>query len=225
MHIHIYSGDSKVTNPITIYTNPLTANGIKMSLITKALNIDTNFISVALNQGQQRSNRFLDLNPNGSIPVLVDEEFVLSESNAILIYLTQKYCSQLLPKSFKTQLKVMQWLFWQSSNWSKVAGVFAHRRLIMPFWGLTKNSEIPHKKINEFHQQAKILDTNLSQTPFLVEDKASIADISIASFLILSEPAEIPLQDFKNIQRWLANLQHKSWWQATQSDLCTLLNL
>lgn len=82
---------------LKLYSNPLTANDIKMRLILKAISIEAEVINLQLHKGEQRSPEFLKVNPAGKIPVLIDGVNTLTESNAILHYLTNKYKSTLWP--------------------------------------------------------------------------------------------------------------------------------
>jgi glutathione S-transferase len=58
---------------------------------------------------------FLRLNPNGQVPVLIDDDFVLSESNAILVYLAERE-GRLLPADIRTRALAQQWLSWQGTE-------------------------------------------------------------------------------------------------------------
>lgn len=58
---------------------------------------------------------FLKLNPNGQVPVLLDDDFVLSESNAILVYLAERE-GRLLPADLRTRALALQWLSWQGTE-------------------------------------------------------------------------------------------------------------
>ena len=65
---------------------------------------------------------FLALNPNGQVPVLIDGDFVLSESNAVLVYLAEREDGRLLPEPLKDRARVLQWLSWQGAELSTTWG-------------------------------------------------------------------------------------------------------
>jgi glutathione S-transferase len=117
---------------LTLYSNPLTANGIKMSLLFNAINLVPNMVEMQLHKGEQKSPQFLQLNPDGKIPVLINDELVLTESNAILQYIANKYQSPLWPQKLAEQAQTLKWLFWQTSIWSNATSLFAHRRIVLP---------------------------------------------------------------------------------------------
>lgn len=214
----------------TIYFNPITANSIKMQLLCNALDIKPDFKKIELHQGEQKSLQFLQLNPDGKIPVLVDGEHVLSESNAILQYLAQKYQSPLWPADLKAQSQALKWLFWQSNGWNEAIGAFAHRRVVLPHWGYGGREKLSPQRLDHFHRVMTKFDIALAGKQylagdhFLVGDSITIADISIASFLIFAAEAQIPVGDYVNVSRWLEQLADTPWWQTTKQSLLEILS-
>ncbi|WP_332687643.1 glutathione S-transferase family protein [Devosia sp.] len=90
-----------------------------------------------------KAPEFLALNPNGQVPVLVENEFVLWESNAILIYLAERE-GQLLPKQLEARALVLQWLIWQTGE-------------LNPPWGYAVNALI--RKTPGFNDPDKIAES------------------------------------------------------------------
>ena len=86
---------------------------------------------------------FLDLNPNGQVPVLVEGAFTLWESNAILIYLAERE-GRLLPEQLELRALALQWLSWQASE-------------LNPPWGYAVNALI--RKTPGYDDPAKVADS------------------------------------------------------------------
>jgi glutathione S-transferase len=86
---------------------------------------------------------FLALNPNGQVPVLVENEFVLWESNAILIYLAERE-GALLPDQLEQRALTLQWLGWQASE-------------LNPPWGYALNALI--RKTPGYDDPARVADS------------------------------------------------------------------
>jgi Glutathione S-transferase len=86
---------------------------------------------------------FLALNPNGQVPVVIEGEFVLWESNAILIYLAERE-GQLLPEQLELRALALQWLGWQASE-------------LNPPWGYAVNALI--RKTPGYDDPARIADS------------------------------------------------------------------
>jgi glutathione S-transferase len=121
--------------------------------------------------------QFLALNPNGQVPVLMEGEFVLWESNAILIHLAERE-SRLLPTQLEVRARVLQWLIWQATE-------------LNPPWGYALNALIrktpgyddPDKVADSMRRWGAVmtlLENQLSTTRGYVTGGAfSIADIAI----------------------------------------------
>lgn len=211
-----------MTTPITLYLNPLTVNSIKMLLICNALEIDVNYKHIRLHKGEQRTDEFLKLNPDAKVPVLIDGDLILSESNAILYYLAAKHQSSFWPSSVAEQAKVLKVLFWQSNNFNSALGPYAHRRVVMPQWGFDKRN-ITDEMARDFHKALIALENILEKTPAVAGENFTIADISIASFLIFSEEAGMPLDNYIATLDWLARLKAQPWFSHTQRQLKNVL--
>ena len=86
---------------------------------------------------------FLALNPNGQVPVLVENSFVLWESNAILIYLAERE-GALLPEQLELRALALQWLGWQAAE-------------LNPPWGYAVNALL--RKTPGYDDPAKVADS------------------------------------------------------------------
>ena len=99
---------------IDLYTAG-TPNGYKVSIALEELELDYELHSIDLAADEQKTPAFLQINPNGRIPAIVDrdeDDFVVFESGAVLIYLADK-TGQLLPQDPKKRSEVIQWLMFQ----------------------------------------------------------------------------------------------------------------
>jgi len=205
-----------------IYINPLTVNSIKVLLLCNALKITPEFKEIALNKREQRSEKFLALNPDGKVPVLQVGEVVLTESNAILQYLANIHNSSLWPVDFSAQAKVLRLLFWQSNYFNAGLSPLAHRKVVMPFWGFA-TQELGIEQMAKFHQAVSALEAQLKESTFVATESISIADISFAAFFIFAEKAEMPLGQYPNTQAWLKTLAIQPWFSKTKAYLDHIL--
>lgn len=207
----------------TLYLNDITVNSIKIELLINALNIQPKIEAIALNKGQQRGRIFLELNPAGKVPVLVEGDFILTESNAILQWLASRY-DRLWPVTPELQAQTLSWLFWQSGGWGISLGSFVHPRVVLPHWGFQSATDIKEDSLKIFQQQAHYLNQFLEGKKALVDNQHCIADICLGSYLIFAKEASIPLKQYPNISVWLQGLQATSWWEKTKQALNTRLN-
>ncbi|WP_370979399.1 glutathione S-transferase family protein [Agaribacterium sp. ZY112] len=207
---------------ITLYINPLTVNSIKTILLCNALEIDVSYQYIQLHKGEQHKKQFKQINPEAQVPVLVDGDFVLSESNAILQYLAAKHKSSLWPQCEQEQAKVLSLLFWQANYFAAAISPYAHRRLVLPHWGLPAG-EISSDMQARSHQALTALERMLAQADFLLGKQLTIADISVVSFFIFAEQAGLPLEAYKSIQDWLDKLSTSFWFDHSQRLLQNIL--
>ena len=108
---------------IDLYTAS-TPNGWKASVALEELKMPYEVHEIKLSEGGQKSERFLAMNPNGRIPVVVDraaDDFVIFETGAILVYLAEK-AGRLLPTDVNGRSLVMQWLMFQMGGIGPMMG-------------------------------------------------------------------------------------------------------
>ncbi|ERB64179.1 hypothetical protein N779_16675 [Vibrio coralliilyticus OCN008] len=79
---------------LTLYWHPLSGHAHRAHLLLSFLDVEFTLVPVDLPAGEHRQPTFLALNPFGQIPVLVDGETVIADSNAILVYLASVYDTQ-----------------------------------------------------------------------------------------------------------------------------------
>ncbi|GGX99199.1 glutathione S-transferase [Litchfieldella qijiaojingensis] len=133
------------------------------------------FVSVNLVEGENHHPEFLRLNPAGKVPVLVDGDFVLTESAAIVLYLAEKYPAKgLLPTDIKERAQVYRWV------------MFAMTELEQPLWRITRHTMLyPEEKRlpadialarQDFVDMATVLDRHMAGRQFIVGDGITVAD-------------------------------------------------
>ena len=120
---------------------------------------------------------FLSLNPNGFVPVIIDDGFVLWESGAILRYLAEKVGSDLWPADPRERALVDQWLTWQASelnpSWSYVG------RARLRNFPANPDPDRIAESISAWTKTMQILERQLEKGDFVVNGRFSLADIVI----------------------------------------------
>lgn len=124
-----------------------------------------------------KSPEFLALNPNGQIPVIVDDGFVLWESNAILRYLGEKH-GGLIPQDIKARAVMSQWLSWQSSELNP-AWSYAVAKLVRKAPGHDDAARLAGS-IAAWTAKMDLLETRLEETrAFAAGEAFTLADIAL----------------------------------------------
>ena len=174
-------------------------------------------VTVDLFSGEHMKEPFLGLNPNGLVPVLEDDGFVLSESSAILKYLADKTNSACYPKELKARARVNELMDWFNTQMYREIGyhlvypqVFpAHKRMTDEMtqsiidWGLDKTRgwlEILDKKILGHGKT------------YLTGDRITIADFFGAEIIACADLIRCDFSRYPNVTRWLGAMKALPHW-------------
>ena len=108
-------GPRKGAQPMKLYAFASSPNCWKVLAVARELSLQIETIRIDLLNGEAKTPSFLAKNPNGRVPVLEHQGFLLWESNAILAYLaTQQPIPSLLPSRPRERAEVDRWLYWES---------------------------------------------------------------------------------------------------------------
>jgi glutathione S-transferase len=199
-----------------LYGFPSSTNVWMVRAIAAHLNLPLTLELVHPLKGELSTPEFLKLNPAGRVPVLVDGDFVLWESNAIAQYLASQQPNSLYPEDIKIRADVMRWQCWQMAHWKMGCQPMQYEHLIKPLLRLGKpDSQVVEQAIATFHKDAGVLEGWLSDRAYLVNESLTLADFAVATFLLYAEPAHLPLESYPNIQRWYAQVRALPAWQET----------
>lgn len=200
-----------------LYYHPASPFARKVLVAASLLGVELQTQMVDLFAGEGQSPEFLRLNPQGKVPTLVDGDFSLWESNAIVQYLAaQARESPLFPADARSRADILRWQFWESSSWAPACIVYVYERLLKPMLGRGEADEEEIKKNEEkFHRLAKMLDGHLSNQPWLAGDAMTLADLSVAPVLMYAESARYPMDDYPHIAAWFGKIQQLPAWIAT----------
>jgi glutathione S-transferase len=180
-----------------LYDFELSGNCHKVRLMLSLLGIEYKTITVALLQGEQRSPEFLKLNPLAQVPVLVDGNVVIRDSQAILVYLARQYGGgDWLPTEAESMAKVVQWLCFATNN---IQTSLAAARIYFLFKGKADIESVQEKA----RQTLKILDEYLQNRNWLEGDRPTIADIACFPYIELAPDGKIELEPYPNVIAWL----------------------
>lgn len=183
---------------IELYTSP-TPNGYKVSILLEECGLPYTYTAVGLGAKEQKEDWFLELNPNGRIPVIIDREegdFVVFESGAILVYLAEK-CGQFLPVEPKQRSLVMQWLMFQMGGVGPMQGQ-AH---IFYRYAAEKIPYAIDRYQSETRRLYEVLNGRLADNQFLAGE-LSIADFATFPWVRRHGWAGVGIEDLPNLWRW-----------------------
>ncbi|MBF6040752.1 MULTISPECIES: glutathione S-transferase family protein [Pseudomonas] len=186
---------------IKLYNFPRSGHAHRVELMLSLLQLPTELVFVDLAKGAHKQPDYLAINPMGQVPAIDDQGVVLGDSNAILVYLAQKYGNgRWLPTDPVGAAKVQRWL---SIAAGPIAFGVARARLITVF-GASYNAE---EVIANSHALLKIIDQELSATPYLTGSEPTIADVSAYSYIAHAPEGNVSLDDYPHIRAWLARIE------------------
>jgi glutathione S-transferase len=181
---------------------------IRVRWTLQELGVDFESVTVNLAAGEHRRPEFLKINPAGRVPVLVDDEFVLTESIAIVLYLAQKYAHKgLVPTDLKQGAQVNRWL------------LFAATELEQPLWRITRHTALypEHLRLTaevslarqDFTDMAAVLEAHMQGRQFIVGDTLTVADIVTAYTLDWANEFQL-LDDFPQLFGYMERMYARS---------------
>jgi glutathione S-transferase len=195
------------------YYHPGSPNCRKVTAVLDLLGVDAERHLVDLPGGEHVQPAFLAINPNGKVPVLVDGERAIWESNAIVIHLAESAGSQLWPADAR-RIDILKWMFWEQGQLMYAAGVPFFQRVLKPTLGLgAADEQRVGEALASFRRLAKVLDGQLASRSFLVGDVLTLADLAVAADFSYAAPAGLPVEEFGNVTRWLAELDRIPAWR------------
>ncbi len=199
-----------MTHPIDLYYWP-TPNGWKIPIILEELGLEYNVIPVNIGKGDQFTDWFLKVSPNGKMPAIVDhdgpdgEPISIFESGAILQYLARK-TGKLYGNSERERIEIDQWLFWQVGGVGPMAGQAHHFLKFAPM--MNPPQVLPYAQDRyrtETSRLYKVLDTQLEGKDYVCGDY-SIADIALWGWVSLWAVQQHDIETTPNVAAWLERM-------------------
>ncbi|MBW2498708.1 MAG: glutathione S-transferase N-terminal domain-containing protein [Deltaproteobacteria bacterium] len=191
---------------IDLYTAP-TPNGHKASVTLEELELDYRVHAVDLSKNEQKAERFLQLNPNGRIPVIVDradDDFVVFESGAIMIYLAEK-SGQLMPTDVKGRSRTIQWLMFQMGG---VGPMMGQANVFYRYFPEKIQPAIDRYQ-NETRRLFEVLDRRLGESEWLAGGEFTIADIANWCWVRTYRWSGVPVEGLPGLRRWLDAIKER----------------
>lgn len=181
---------------LTFYFHP-SPNPLKVALLLEELELDYDVKPVDTFKGEQHKPEFLALNPNAKLPVLVDGDTTVFDSNAILLYLAEKN-AKFLPEDPTERAHVLSWHHFIATGLSPFSGQAVHFLKMCP-------EDIPYAK-NRYEKEVArhyaVLDERLKTNAFIAGDTYSIADIGAWGWMNFAPYIfDDGLAQFPNVQR------------------------
>lgn len=207
---------------LTLYTHPRSANGRKPLAVCRHLGLAPEIRLVDVYRGEGRTVEYLAIDPAGRIPALVEDELVLHESNAIMLYLCEAHGDgRLWPAAPLERARIARWLFWEAAHWQPaltavLSACVGHR--LLP-------DVVPAPERPPDWQDPRLapllagLERSLADRTWLEGDAPSLADFGVAAMTTYFRCGAFPSDAFPAIRGWLERLDALDAWRASADPL------
>ncbi|XP_039747273.1 glutathione S-transferase 1-like [Pararge aegeria] len=193
---------------LILYKNPASPPSCAVMILGDILGLTFDYKEPELRKREHKSAEFKKINPMGTIPVLQDDDFIVSESHAIMKYLLNKYGGalqeKLYPSEPRQQAKVDQCLFFE-------AGVLFPRlkAVALPsfFHGLAGPTS---QHLEDIEEAYSVVEAYLNGDRYIAGDRITIADLSLGTTISAAEAIlELDKKKFPLSVAWLSRLQEE----------------
>ncbi len=173
-----------------LYAFPATPNNRKVVAFIRHYDLDVAVHPVSFKNAEQRQPEFLQINPMGKVPALVDGDHHLWESNAILTYLACRFPNTAaIPAGEWGRADADRWLHWQSAH-------------LTPLMGALKTGTAEPADLEPL---LGVLQGQLRNQDYLL-DQLSICDFAIAPYLMTKLGRQLDYSDCPQLAQWLIRM-------------------
>jgi glutathione S-transferase len=184
-----------------LYYHPLSGHAHRVRLLLSLLGVAHELVQVDLMAGAHKAPAFLQMNRFGQVPVLDDDGTIVSDSNAILVYLAKKHGrADWLPETPEGAAAVQRWL---SVAAGQIAFGPAAARLVTLF-GAKFNAE---EVIARAHAVLAVIDAELEGRSWIAAAQPTIADVALYSYIARAPEGNVDLSAHRNVQAWLGRVE------------------
>jgi glutathione S-transferase len=159
---------------------------------------------------EHKSEQFLKLNPNGKVPCLVDNGFVLWESAAIVHYLAEKCKPSMLGTTPQDKALVNQWSFWSMTEAQPPLVDILIQRVFVPEG--KRDLALIARREQQVPVLFEVLEKALTKKKYLVGESYSVADVMVGSVMNFAMGLQLDLSQYPNIKSWLTEMKSRPAW-------------
>lgn len=200
---------------------PMSSNARRVRMAAIALGVELEEEIVDLRTGAHKKPDYLAKNPFGRVPTLIDGDFVLTESHAIMMYIADKSGpTPLFPMELRARAEVVRWFFFASHHLTPAVGTLNFERMIKR---ITNQGEPDPKEEARgerlLRECADLLDKHLESREWLALHRITLADYSVAAPFMSKVPSRLPIDEYRHLCAWLARVQETDAWKKTNPVL------
>jgi glutathione S-transferase len=193
---------TRMTHTIRLHRHPVSGHCHRVELLLSMLNLPFERVEVDLLRGEHTQAPFLAKNKLAQVPVIEDGDVVLSDSNAILVYLALRYDAsrQWLPSEPLAAAEVQRWF-------SLAAGELVRGPGLLRLAALFKTQVDRSQAERAAGQLLTLLDTTLRERAFLLGELPTLADLAQYAYTVLAPEGGVSLEPYPALRAWHARVE------------------
>ena len=162
--------------------------------------VDFDHVPIEIGDAGARTPDFLAINPNGRLPVIVDDGFVLFESLAITLYLAKKHSTgRLYPAALEGEARAWQWSLWALTEVDRGVNIWSLHAVRLP--PAERDAGKCDEALAVLVAPFRVLDAAVAQSQYLLGDDFTVADLNVAA--VISRAVDMDLSAVSNLKAWL----------------------
>ena len=185
----------------TLYDYPRSGHSHRVRLFLHLLGVEHETVTIDMAAGEHKADDYVKLSPLGQVPTLVDDDVVITDSTAAIIYLAKKYGgSNWLPEDPAGAASIQRWL-------SAASGEL-YRGPVMARAGRLFGRDVDYERaVAESERLFNWMQAELGSRTWLAADHPTIADIAMYSYIAVANEGDLDLTPWPAIRRWLADVE------------------
>ncbi len=196
----------------------------KVQAVATALDLRLEMVWLSFAEREHLKPGFLALNPNHKVPVLVDGDFILWESNAITRYLCeQRPGNALYPSAPRPRAKVDQWLCWELAHYNQALGTLVWEAIAKPgFIGEPSDEAVANWAGVQLARYASVLESHLDGRRFVVGDAPTLADYALIHIEAFKDAVPFDWSPYPRLNAYYERMRVDPHWQSTAVDMARI---
>jgi glutathione S-transferase len=200
-----------------LYTAGLSPNALRARVVIFELGLTVELEEVNLADAAAKVATLRPLNPNTKVPVLVDGDFVLWESRAIIAYVANG--TPLYPSDPKRRAIIDQWIYWGAIHLGPALQAVSFQRFMKARFGMGAPDEAAiAPQVKEIAQFLPVLEGGLAGKEWIAGE-LSIADFAIATTLVYRDVAGVDCSAAPNVLAWIERIEARPSWQKAAAPV------
>lgn len=198
---------------LKIYGFPMSSRANKVLMCANKLDLEYEYLPLNIPGGEHKTPEYLEINPVGKVPAIVDGDFSLFESNSILKYLCEKHDSDLYPKDLQSRSLVDQWCDFICQHLGIQISRVAYNKLFAEKMGDEKDERAMAEGYRFINKFLSVVEGQLNKTKYLAGDKLSLADLTLLAEIDPCEMIEVDLKKYPKVHALVQQLRSEDFYR------------